>query len=88
MRLGWGVVVGGSKPVSMRPDGRGLGTTDPPGRREEAQLGRMLVPGWDQMVRGWRGLGQAGWAAIWRILPAWGQLPKVNLPAPERPREL
>lgn len=56
--------------------------------REEAQLGRMLVPGWDQTVRGCRGPGRAGWVAIWRLLPAWGPLPRVNLPPPERPRGL
>lgn len=53
--------------------------------REEAQLGRLLVPGWDQVAMNWRGLGRAGWAAILRVLPAWGRLHEVYLPPPERP---
>lgn len=60
-----------SKTTSRRPYSGGLGaiTLSRPG--EDSQLGRVLLPGWDQMVRSRRGLGQAGWPAILRILPAW-----------------
>lgn len=76
-----------SKTESTRPDSGGLGAINLSKPEEEAQLGRVLIPGWDQMVRSWRGLGQAGQAAILRILPAWGHLHKVYLPPPERPRD-
>lgn len=57
------------------------------GLEMEVTLGRVLLPGWDQMVRSRRGLGPAGWAAILRILPAWGHLHKAYLLPPERPGE-
>lgn len=57
-RGGWLVA---AEPMSTRLD-RGPGKPQIPLRwREEAQLGRMLVPGWDQTVRSWGpGGGQGG----------------------------
>lgn len=76
-----------SRTMSTRPYSGRLGaiTLSSPG--EELQLGRVLLPGWDQMVRSRRGLGPAGWAAILRTLPAWGHLHKAYLLPPERPGE-
>lgn len=53
-----------------RQKGGSLGAINPSRRREELQLEwAVLVPGWDQMGRGWRGGGWAGqWAALPRVL--------------------
>lgn len=67
MSTGWGEGAGWWQRTHVHEAGQGgLGATNPLTLEEEAQLGRMLVPGWDQTVRSWRGPGRAGWVAIWK----------------------